>query len=102
MVLILRDLLRGAETWLVDEAMAKNARPGLEMAARLLKPDDFAMTARIVVPVTQDLMDEVFVEESWLEARPGGDPCWRPTLRPRDLPGRCGRRNHGSVRFRRR
>jgi len=31
--LILRDLLRGEETWLVDEAMEKNAPPGVEMAA---------------------------------------------------------------------
>ena len=59
--LILRDLLRDAETWRVDETMAKTARPGLEMAARILKPADFAMTARIIVPVTPGLMDEVFV-----------------------------------------
>jgi len=54
--LILRDLLRDEETWLVDEAMAKNPRPGMEMAARLLKPDRFAMTARVVVPIIPDLM----------------------------------------------
>ncbi|HEX7565680.1 MAG TPA: hypothetical protein VF396_20905, partial [Bradyrhizobium sp.] len=54
--LILRDLLRDEETWLVDEAMAKNAPLGVEMAARLLQPDDFAMTARLIVPVIPDLM----------------------------------------------
>ena len=54
--LILRDLLRDEETWLVDEAMAKNAPQGVEMAARLLQPDDFAMTARLIVPVIPDLM----------------------------------------------
>src|SRR3954451_10829372 len=54
--LILRDLLRGEETWLVDEAMEKNAPPGVEMAARLLQPETFAMTARIIVPVLPDLM----------------------------------------------
>lgn len=64
--LILRDLLRGEETWLVDEAMEKNAPLGMEMAARLLQPESFAMTARIIVPVLPDLMtlpelmDEVF------------------------------------------
>jgi hypothetical protein len=64
--LILRDLLRDEETWLVDEAMAKNARPGMEMAGRLLKPDQFAMTARVVVPIIAnlitlpELMEEVF------------------------------------------
>ena len=38
----------------------RSARPGLAMAARLLQPEAFAMTARIVVPVTPDLMEEVF------------------------------------------
>src|SRR3954447_23276519 len=54
--LILRDLLRGEEIWLVDEAMEKNAPPGVEMAARLLQPESFAMTARIIVPLLPDLM----------------------------------------------
>ena len=54
--LILRDLLRDEETWLVDEAMEKNAPPGVEMAARLLQPESFAMTARILVPILPDLM----------------------------------------------
>ena len=54
--LILRDLLRGEETCLVDEAMEKNAPPGVEMAARLLQPESFAMTARIIVPLLPDLM----------------------------------------------
>ena len=57
--LVLRDLLRGEDTWLVDEALERSARPGLEMAARLLRPEGFAMTARVVVPVTPDLMEEV-------------------------------------------
>jgi hypothetical protein len=54
--LILRDLLRDEATWLVDEAMEKNAPPGVAMAARLLQPETFAMTARIIVPVLPDLM----------------------------------------------
>src|SRR3954468_6382541 len=54
--LILRDLMRGEETWLVDETMEKNAPPGMEMAARLLQPEGFAMTARIIVPLLPDLM----------------------------------------------
>ena len=60
MGLVLRDLLRGEDIWLVDEALERSARPGLEMAARLLKPEGFAMTARVVVPVTPDLMGEAF------------------------------------------
>ena len=71
--LILRDLLRGEETWLVDEAMEKNAPPGVEMAARLLQPEGFAMTARIIVPLTPDLREQVFARAPVLSA-PRGTP----------------------------
>jgi hypothetical protein len=76
--LILRDLLRGEETWLVDEAMEKNAPPGVEMAARLLQPESFAMTARIIVPLLPDLMtlpevmEEVFTRAPALRRLRGG------------------------------
>ena len=82
--LILRDLLRGEETWLVDEAMEKNASLGAEMAARLLQPESFAMTARIIVPILPDLMtlpelmEEVFTRAPALRRLQGdalaGDP----------------------------
>jgi hypothetical protein len=61
--LILRDLLRGGDVWLVDETMEKTVRPGLEMAARLLEPEGFAMTARIVVPVTPDLLQQNLLQQ---------------------------------------
>jgi hypothetical protein len=54
--LVLRDLLRDEEIWLLDEAMAQNARPGMEMAARLVQPDRFAMTARLIVRIIPELM----------------------------------------------
>ena len=57
---ILRDLLRGEEIRLVDEAMEKNTPLKAEIAARLLRFEGFAMTARIVVPVTPDLIEVVF------------------------------------------
>jgi hypothetical protein len=82
--LILRDLLRDEETWLIDEAMEKNAPPGMEMAARLLQPESFAMTARIIVPILPDLMtlpelmEEVFIRAPALRRLQGdvlaGDP----------------------------
>jgi hypothetical protein len=58
--LILRDLLHSGEICLVDETMEKNAPLGVQMAARLLRLEGFAMTARMVVPVTSDLIEEVF------------------------------------------
>jgi hypothetical protein len=58
--LVLRDMLRDEETWLVDETMEQRPPLGVEIAGRLMRPEGFAMTARIVVPVTPRLMKEVF------------------------------------------
>lgn len=75
--LVLRDLLREEEIWLIDEAMAKNARPGREMAARLVQPDRFAMTARVIVPINPvlmtrpELMEEVFIRAPALRSLQG-------------------------------
>jgi hypothetical protein len=76
--LILRDLLRDEETWLVDETMERNPPLGVEIAGRLLRPEGFAMTARIVVPVTPDLKKMVFDRTPALRRAEGevlaGDP----------------------------
>ena len=93
--LILQDLLRGGEIWLVDETMEKSAPRGVEMAARLLQPESFAMTARIIVPVTSDLMEEVFTRAPALQRTQGGQPCPGPTLRDRHLPSRRAHRSNG-------
>src|SRR4051812_26306953 len=69
--MILQDLLRGGEIWLVDETMEKSAPRGVEMAARLLQPESFAMTALIIVPVTSDLMEEVFTRAPALQRTQG-------------------------------
>jgi hypothetical protein len=69
--LILRDLMRGGEIWLIDEAMEKNARLGMEMAARLLKLAGFAMTARIIVPVIPDLIEAAFTRAPALKRAQG-------------------------------
>jgi hypothetical protein len=58
--LVLRDLLRQEETWLVDESMEKNPPLGGALAGRLFTPESFAMTTGVLVPVTQSLMKEVF------------------------------------------
>jgi hypothetical protein len=58
--LVLRDLLRGEETWMVDETMEKNPPLGVEIAGRLVKPEGFAMNARIFVPVSPEMLKAVF------------------------------------------
>lgn len=70
--LILWDVMRGEETWLVDETMEKNPPLGVEIAGRLLRPEGFAMTARIVVPVNLDLLKEVFDRTPAVRRAEGG------------------------------
>ena len=99
--LILQDLLRGGEIWLVDETMEKSAPRGVEMAARLLQPESFAMTARIIVPVTSDLMEEVFTRAPALQRTQGASLARDPRFaigiyRAAVLTGAMG-----SVRFKR-
>ena len=67
--LILRDLLRGGEIWLVDETMEKSAPRGVEMAAR------------IIVPVTSDLMEEVFTRAPALRRTQGDTLARGPASR---------------------
>jgi hypothetical protein len=57
--LIVLDLLREQEVWLVDENMEANAPDGTGFAARLFEPESFAMTAGVVVPTTRKVMERV-------------------------------------------
>lgn len=50
--LIVTDMLRETETWLVDEALTASGQPGLAFAGRLCRPAEFAMTCGIVGPST--------------------------------------------------
>jgi hypothetical protein len=57
--LIVRDMIRAHDTWLVDEGLAASTRPGFAFAARLCCPDEFAMTCGVIVPIDKDLMAQV-------------------------------------------
>jgi hypothetical protein len=57
--LVIADLLRESETWLVDEALTTCAKPGLAFAGRLCRPADFAMTCGVIVPIDYELMEDV-------------------------------------------
>jgi hypothetical protein len=57
--LIVQDLLRQDEAWLVDEALEQSAAAGMTMAMRLCTPDAFAMTSGIIVPVDREVLEEV-------------------------------------------
>ena len=60
--LVVRDLLRQDEVWLVDEALERSAPEGMVAAMRLCTPDAFAMTCGVIVPVDRALIEEVLAE----------------------------------------
>ena len=57
--LIIADVLRESDVWLMDEQLEASAPEGLSFAGRLCEPDRFAMSCGVVVPVYRELMDEI-------------------------------------------
>ena len=69
--LIITDVLREAEVWLVDEQLEASASEGLSFAGRICEPDRFAMSCGVVVPVYREMMEEVALD---MLAQRRGDP----------------------------
>ena len=69
--LIITDVLREAEVWLVDEQLETSAPEGLSFAGRICQPDDFAMSCGVVVPIYRELLEEVALD---MLAQRRGDP----------------------------
>jgi hypothetical protein len=57
--LVVEDIARHSETWLVDEHLEKVGKEGVAFAARLCQPAAFAMTCGVIVPMSGEIMDEV-------------------------------------------
>jgi hypothetical protein len=57
--LVVRDLLRATEGWLMDDGLEASAEAGWVFAMRLCQPDAFLMTSGVVVPVDQEIMEQV-------------------------------------------
>jgi hypothetical protein len=64
--LVVKDVLRNKETWLVDESLTVSAEPGLTFAARLCWPAAFAMTCGVVVPVDAELVEDTLFDNMTL------------------------------------
>jgi hypothetical protein len=60
--LIITDLLREAEVWLVDEQLEASASEDLSFAGRICEPDRFVMGCGVVVPVYREMMEEVALD----------------------------------------
>ena len=65
--LILRDVARGEEVWLMDEGMEKSMPDGALLATRMYAPESFFMTAGLFVPLDdRQLLNDAFAEVPYL------------------------------------
>ena len=70
--LVVIDVLREAEVWLMDEKLKASAPKGMMFAGRVCEPESFTMTCGVIVPVTRDLIDEVALDTlAWRRGDPG-------------------------------
>ena len=60
--LMVADVLRKAEAWLVNEGRVASARDGTIFASQLCEPRSFAMAGGVIVPVDGDMIDSVVAD----------------------------------------
>ena len=57
--LVVNDVLRQSESWLVDESLERSGASGMCFAGRLCDADPFAITSGVVVPVDRPMLEDV-------------------------------------------
>ena len=66
---IMSDLLRGGEVWLVDEGFASVAKPGWMTAMRIAPVAEFFITCGVIVPTDQEIMETAIQDRlAWVRA----------------------------------
>ncbi|MEI8154073.1 MAG: hypothetical protein WCG92_21190 [Hyphomicrobiales bacterium] len=60
--LLIKDVFRGDDYWLVDEALESSLPDEAMLATRLYNLDGFTMTAGVVVPLDTELIEDAIVE----------------------------------------
>jgi hypothetical protein len=60
--LLVRDLIREENLWLMDENLERTAPRGTTLAMRVSRPEAFAITCGVIVPVDTTLIEAVFEE----------------------------------------
>ena len=60
--LIVEDLFRGSEFWLVDEGLESSLPDGAALATRLYTAEGFAMTAGVLVPLDIELIEDAIAD----------------------------------------
>jgi hypothetical protein len=73
--LIVQDVFRGIEHWLVDEGLESSVSDGSVLATRLFTPDRFSMAAGVFVPFDLELMEDVLLEAPQLGRKRPAEAC---------------------------
>jgi hypothetical protein len=60
--LIIRDLLREKDVWLVDEGLERSLADGAALVMRVFTPDEFSVTAGVMMPVDAMILEDAFDE----------------------------------------
>jgi hypothetical protein len=60
--LVVNDVLRGIEHWLVDQGLESSVPDGYMLVTRLFTPESFSMTAGVNVPITRAMLEVVLDE----------------------------------------
>jgi hypothetical protein len=60
--LVVSDLLRQAEAWLIDEGLEVSGTAGMCFASRLCDVDQFAITSGVIVPVDRSMLEDVLTD----------------------------------------
>jgi hypothetical protein len=66
---IVKDVMRGSEHWLVDEGIEISLSEGAMIGTRFFTPDEFAMTAGVVVPLDRELIEDALNDVPQLYAK---------------------------------
>ena len=70
MGLILRDICRGVDFWLMDEGLENSLPIGAMMATRVYAVEHFHMTAGVLVPLDMDFLQEILMQTPQLMRKP--------------------------------
>ncbi len=71
--LIVKDVIRRINYWLVDEGLESSVPDGSVFATRLYTPEGFSMTAGVNVPLDLPLLKDVFAEVPQLLRKPSAE-----------------------------
>ena len=69
--LVVEDINRKSEMWLMDEGFEATANPGLILGARIVQPTEFCMTAGGAIPLTLDVIADALNRRGiWMKNSP--------------------------------